>query len=79
MPRRRAADPAFPPLPERERRDQQVKIRLTATEVAQLSRLRPDLAPSAIVALIVDDVLAGRYRPHWAAPANGKDSRDCEP
>jgi hypothetical protein len=68
----------LPPLPERERRDQQVKIRLTATEVAQLSRLRPDLAPSAIVALIVDDVLAGRYRPHWAAPASHKDGQDRE-
>jgi hypothetical protein len=69
MPRRRAADPALPPLPERERRNQQVKIRLTASEVAQLSRLRPDLAPSAIVALIVDDVLAGRHHLPWAAPA----------
>ncbi|WP_213456583.1 hypothetical protein [Rhizomonospora bruguierae] len=77
MPRRRAADPALPPLPERERRDQQVKIRLTATEIGQLSRLRPDLAPSGIVALIVEDVLAGRYRPNWAAPV--KDSQDREP
>ena len=70
MPRRRAADPDLPPLPAREKRDQQVKIRLTETELRQLVKLRPDLAPSGIVALLVDDVLAGRYRPHWAAPAD---------
>jgi hypothetical protein len=66
MPRRRRADPDLPPLPEREKRDQQVKIRLTASEVRQLCQLRPDLAVSGIVALLVDDVLAGRHRPHWA-------------
>ena len=65
MPRRRRADPALPPLPEREKRDQQVKIRLTASEVDQLAQLRPDLAVSGIVALLVDDVLAGRHRPQW--------------
>lgn len=70
MPRRRAADPDLPPLPMREKRDQQVKIRLTDTELRQLLLLRPDLAPSAIVALLVDDVLAGRHRPQWAAPAD---------
>jgi hypothetical protein len=32
--------------------------------------LRPDLAASAIVGLLVDDVLAGRHRPSWAAPAS---------
>jgi len=79
MTRRRSANPALPPLPERERRDQQVKIRLTATEVAQLSRLRPDLAPSAIVALVVNDVLAGRYHPNWAAPPDRDDEQDREP
>jgi hypothetical protein len=67
MPRRRRADPDLPPLPEREKRDQQVKIRLTASEVDQLAQLRPDLAVSGIVALLVDDVLAGRHRPPWAA------------
>ena len=59
----------LPPLPEREKRDQQVKIRLTPSEVGQLGALRPDLAPSAIVGLLVDDVIAGRYRPSWAVPA----------
>jgi hypothetical protein len=66
MPRRRRADPDLPPLPQREKRDQQVKIRLTASEVHQLAQLRPDLAVSGIVALLVDDVLAGRHRPPWA-------------
>ena len=70
MPRRRAADPDLPPLPAREKRVQQVKIRLTDTELRQLIELRPDLAPSAIVALLVDDVLAGRHRPYWATPAD---------
>ncbi len=74
MPRRRRADPDLPPLPEREKRDQQVKIRLTASEVHQLAQLRPDLAVSGIVALLVDDVLAGRHRPPWAA-AEGTSSR----
>ncbi|MFK3984516.1 hypothetical protein ACI2K4_29595 [Micromonospora sp. NPDC050397] len=59
-------DPTLPVLPEREKRDQQVKIRLTKSEVSELGKLRPDLAPSGIVALLVDDVLAGRYRPDWA-------------
>ena len=27
-------------------------------------------APSAIVGLLVDDVIAGRYRPSWAVPAD---------
>ncbi|MFY1633746.1 hypothetical protein ACN27F_10775 [Solwaraspora sp. WMMB335] len=68
MPRRRSVDPALPALPEREKRDQQVKIRLTLREVHELGKLRPDLVPSGIVALLVDDVLAGRYRPDWAVP-----------
>jgi len=75
MPRRRRADPDLPPLPEREKRDQQVKIRLTASEVQQLAQLRPDLAVSGIVALLVDDVLAGRHRPPWAV-AEGTSSRN---
>ena len=75
MPRRRRADPALPPLPEREKRDQQVKIRLTASEVDQLAQLRPDLAVSGIVALLVDDVLAGRHRPHWAVSEDRRGRR----
>jgi hypothetical protein len=59
MPRRRSTA---------EKRDQQVKIRLTKSEVEELMRLRPDLAASGILALLVDDVLAGRYRPGWAVP-----------
>lgn len=56
----------MPPLPgDDEKRDQQVKIRLSATEVEKLRALRPDLSPAGIVALVVDDVLAGRYRPSW--------------
>ncbi len=68
MPRRAAADPNLPPLPVREKRNQQVKIRLTESEVRQLEQLRPDLAVSGIVSLLVDDVLAGRHRPAWAKP-----------
>lgn len=68
MPRRRVAADNLPPLPEREKRDQQAKIRLTKSEVETLSELRPDLTPSGILALLVDDVLSGRYRPQWAAP-----------
>jgi hypothetical protein len=71
MPRRRTVDPALPQLPEREKRDQQLKIRLTPGELHELNQLRPDLAPSGIVALLVDDVLAGRYRPAWAKAAGG--------
>jgi len=68
MARRGAADPNLPPLPAREKRDQQVKIRLTKNEVRQLEQLRPDLAVSGIVSLLVEDVLAGRHRPPWAKP-----------
>lgn len=68
MPRRRPVAENLPPLPEREKRDQQVKIRLTRSEVERLATLRPDLAASGILALLVDDVLAGRYRPGWAVP-----------
>ncbi len=73
MPRRHHVDPELPPLPEREKRDQQFKIRLTASEVRELSKLRPDLAVSGIVALLVDDVLAGRHRPRWAVPETRRD------
>ncbi|GAB3849462.1 hypothetical protein GCM10029963_33890 [Micromonospora andamanensis] len=76
MPRRRSVDPGLPALPEREKRDQQVKIRLTVREVRELGKLRPDLVPSGIVALLVDDVLAGRYRPDWAVPDEGTDQAD---
>lgn len=67
MPRRRPADTDLPPLPEREKRAVQVKIRLTPSEAEALAALRPDLAVSGIVAQLVDDVLAGRHRPSWAA------------
>jgi hypothetical protein len=69
-PRRRTGETGdLPPLPEREKRDQQVKIRLTPSELDRLGALRPDLAASAIVGLLVDDVVAGRHRPSWAVPA----------
>jgi hypothetical protein len=67
MPRRRSVDVDLPPLPVREKRDQQVKIRLTPGEVEALLALRPDLTASGVVALVIDDVLAGRYEPVWAA------------
>lgn len=70
-PRRRMGEVVdLPPLPEREKRDQQVKIRLTPSELERLGAVRPDLSPSAIVGLLVDDVLAGRHRPSWAVPAD---------
>ncbi|MFJ8691109.1 hypothetical protein [Micromonospora wenchangensis] len=68
MPRQRPVAENLPPLPTRERRDQQVKIRLTPSEMERLTTMRPDLTPSGILALLVDDVLAGRYRPEWAVP-----------
>ncbi|MDG4799280.1 MULTISPECIES: hypothetical protein [Micromonospora] len=69
MRRRRVVEAAqgLPPIPNDEKRDQQVKIRLTRSEVEQLIAMRPDLTPSGIVAVIVDDVLSGRYTPVWAA------------
>lgn len=65
--RRRVVEAAqgLPPLPGDEKRDQQVKIRLSVSEVDRLKAMRPDLTPAGIVALVVDDVLAGRYRPAW--------------
>jgi len=66
MPRRRPANTDLPPLPEREKRVIQVKIRLTPSEAEALASLRPDLAVSGIVAQLVDDVLAGRHLPSWA-------------
>jgi hypothetical protein len=67
--RRRVVEVAqgLPALPGEAKRDQQVKIRLSEGEVEQLKALRPDLTPAGIVALLVDDVLAGRHRPPWAA------------
>jgi hypothetical protein len=53
----------LPPLPEREKREIQVKIRLKPTEAQALTALRPDLSVSGIVAQLVDDVLTGRHRP----------------
>ena len=70
MPRRHPADTGLPPLPEREKRAVQVKIRLTPTEAEALAALRPDLSVSGIVAQLVNDVLAGRHRPAWAALAD---------
>jgi hypothetical protein len=67
MRRQRPVDEELPPLPRQERRDQQVKIRLTATEVEKLIALRPDLTASGVVALVIADVLEGRYRPDWSA------------
>jgi len=67
MPRRRPVDQELPPLPVREKRDQQVKIRLTPGEVEALLAMRPDLTATGVVALLVDDVLTGRYEPVWAA------------
>jgi hypothetical protein len=68
MPRRRVVEAVqgLPPLPHDERRDQQLKIRLSRSEVEKLIELRPDLTASGIVALVVDDLLAGRYRPTWS-------------
>lgn len=73
MPRQRPVSDNLPPLPTREKRDQQVKIRLTPSEMERLGMLRPDLTPPGIVALLVDDVLAGRHRPAWAATAPDED------
>lgn len=67
MRRRRVVEVAqgLPALPGDEKRDQQIKIRLTASEVEKLVSLRPDLTAAGIVALLVDDVLSGRVVPHW--------------
>jgi hypothetical protein len=72
MRRQRDVDEDLPPLPGQERRNQQVKIRLTASEIDKLVVLRPDLTPSGIVALVIADVLDGRYRPGWAINATGE-------
>ncbi|MEV7629397.1 hypothetical protein [Actinoplanes sp. NPDC089786] len=72
MRRRRVVEAAqgLPPIPgDGQKRDQQVKIRLSVSEVERLKALRPDLTTAGVVALIVDDVLAGRHRPGWAADA----------
>jgi hypothetical protein len=68
VPQRNPAGTDLPPLPEREKRDVQVKIRLTPSEAAALAALRPDLSLPGILAHLADDVLTGRYRPTWAAP-----------
>jgi hypothetical protein len=52
-----------------------IDTRLTASEVRQLGQLRPDLAVSGIVALLVDDVLAGRHQPRWAAVTDDRRGR----
>jgi hypothetical protein len=70
MPRRHPAEMGLPPLPAREKREVQVKIRLTPSEAEALAALRPDLSVSGIVAQLVDDVLTGRHRPAWVAPAD---------
>ncbi|MCX4390006.1 hypothetical protein OG777_24180 [Micromonospora peucetia] len=78
MPRQRPVAENLPPLPVREKRDQQVKIRLTPSEMERLVVMRPDLTPSGILALLVDDVLAGRYRPAWATAGPDGASRQRE-
>jgi hypothetical protein len=70
MSRRHPAGNGLPPLPAREKRVIQVKIRLTPSEVESLAALRPDLSVSGVVAQLVDDVLAGRHHPAWAAPTD---------
>jgi hypothetical protein len=65
----------LPPLPHDERRDQQLKIRLARSEVEKLIALRPDLTASGIVSLVVDDLLAGRYRPTWSTGPPPADPR----
>lgn len=71
MRRRRVVEAAqgLPALPGEEKRDQQIKIRLSRSEVDKLVRIRPDLTAAGIVALLVDDVLSGRHTPQWAAPS----------
>ena len=78
MRRRRVVEAAqgLPALPGEEKRDQQVKIRLTRSEVDRLVRVRPDLTAAGIVALLVDDVLSGRHVPQWAAASS--DATDSE-
>ncbi|MET8280921.1 hypothetical protein [Micromonospora sp. NPDC005174] len=68
MRRRRVVEAAqgLPALPGEEKRDQQVKIRLTVSEVEKLMSFRPDLTAAGIVALLVDDVLTGRVVPQWS-------------
>jgi hypothetical protein len=78
MPRRRTSDQNLPPLPdERPRRTEQVKIRLSPEQVADLEALRPDRKAPGVVALIVDDVLSGRYRPAWGLPLARWDKGDA--
>lgn len=69
------SESSMPPLPQRERRDRQVKIRLTPSEIAVLQELRPDLTPAGIIGVLVDDVLMGRYRPEWAASNRADNER----
>ena len=50
MPRRHPAETGLPPLPAREKREIQARIRLTPSEVGTLTALRPDLSAPGIVA-----------------------------
>ncbi|WP_328381472.1 hypothetical protein OHQ88_32995 [Micromonospora zamorensis] len=72
MRRRRVVEVAqgLPALPGDEKRDQQIKIRLTPSEVEKLVNLRPDLTAAGIVALLVDDVLSGRLIPTWTVSSS---------
>lgn len=76
MRRRRAVEAAqgLPALPGEEKREQQVKIRLTRGELDRLVGMRPDLSASGIVALLVDDVLSGRHAPPWMLRSDDRDA-----
>ncbi|MFI7332844.1 hypothetical protein [Micromonospora aurantiaca (nom. illeg.)] len=78
MRRRRVVEAAqgLPALPGEEKRDQQVKIRLSRSEVDKLVSMRPDLTAAGIVALLVDDVLSGRHFPQWTVKSG--DGPDAE-
>jgi hypothetical protein len=76
---RRRSDPSLPPLPSRfESRTEQVKIRVSVREKDQLQRMRPDLTTAAIVSLLVDDVLTGRYQPPWSVEVSTDDASETE-
>lgn len=65
----------LPPKPRvrEERRDRQVKIRLSGREVKILEKRRPDLKAAGIVSLLIDDVLEGRHNPSWMLPPGDTD------
>lgn len=75
--RRRHTDSAreLPPLPpgSEDKRDRQVKIRLSEREAKALEDRRPDLTVAGIVSLLVDDVLEGRHNPSWMLRSDDTD------